>query len=55
MSDTDAEKFLNSQAGDTVKTDEVMKFEPDILQNGEDKFYSAMLCAKNKESERIPN
>ena len=39
MSDTDAEKFLNSQAGDTVTTDEVMKFEPDILQNGEDKFY----------------
>ena len=39
MSDTDAEKFLNSQAGDTVTTDEAMKFEPDILQNGEDKFY----------------
>ncbi len=39
MSDTDAEKFKNSQVGDTVTIDEVMKFEPDILQNGEDKFY----------------
>ena len=39
MSDTDAEKFINSQVGETVTTDDVMKFEPDILQNGEDKFY----------------
>ena len=39
MSDLDAKKFQNSNVGDTVTTDEVMKFEPDILQNGEDKFY----------------
>ena len=39
MSDADVEKFQNSQVGDTVTTDEIMKFEPDILQNGEDKFY----------------
>lgn len=39
MSDADVEKFRNSQVGDTVTTDEIMKFEPDILQNGEDKFY----------------
>ena len=38
MSDADVEKFQNSQVGDTVTTDEIMKFEPDILQNGEDKF-----------------
>lgn len=39
MSDADVEKFQNPQVGDTVTTDEIMKFEPDILQNGEDKFY----------------
>ena len=39
MSDADVEKFQNSQVGDTVTTDEIMKFEPDILQNREDKFY----------------
>jgi len=39
VSDTDAEKFLNSHAGDTVTTSDVMRFEPDILINGEDKFY----------------
>ena len=39
MSDVDAEKFINSNVGDTVSTDADMKFEPDILQNGEDKFY----------------
>ena len=39
MSDADAEKFINSNVGDTVSTDADMKFEPDILQNGEDKFY----------------
>ena len=39
MSNADAEKFQNSQVGDTVTPDEDMKFEPDILQNGEYKFY----------------
>ena len=39
LSNDDAEKFINSRAGDTITTNNVMKFEPDILQNGEDKFY----------------
>lgn len=39
MSEIDAGKFLNSNVGDTVTTDDAMKFGPDILQNGEDKFY----------------
>ena len=39
MSNDDAEKFINSRAGDTITTNNVMKFEPDILQNGENKFY----------------
>ncbi|MBE6582451.1 MAG: SseB family protein [Ruminococcaceae bacterium] len=39
MSDIDYESFLNSKDGDIVTTNDAMKFEPDILQNGEDKFY----------------
>ena len=31
MSEIDAGKFLNSNVGDTVTTDDAMKFEPDIL------------------------
>ncbi len=39
VSNIDVEKFLSSKEGDLVSTDDDMKFEPDILQNGEDKFY----------------
>ena len=39
MSQEDEEKFKKAQKGDTVTNDFDMKFEPDILQNGDDKFY----------------
>ena len=39
MSQEDEEKFKNAQKGDTVTNDFDMKFEPDILQNGDEKFY----------------
>ena len=35
----DEEKFKKAQKGDTVTNDFDMKFEPDILQNGNEKFY----------------
>lgn len=39
MNKEDEEKFKNARKGDTVTTDFDMKFEPDILQNGDEKFY----------------
>ena len=39
MNKEDKEKFINATVGETVTNDFDMKFEPDILQNGEDKFY----------------
>ena len=39
MSEADAEKFKNAHKGDTITSDFDMKFEPDILQNGDEKFY----------------
>lgn len=39
LSEADMLKFANSREGDVVTNDSVIKFEPDILQNGEDKFY----------------
>ena len=39
VSNIDIEKFLTSHEGDLVRTDDDMKFEPDILQSGDDKFY----------------
>lgn len=35
----DEEKFKNAKVGETVTTDFDMKFEPDILRNGEETFY----------------
>lgn len=39
VSNIDVKKFLSSKEGDLVTTDDDMKFEPDILQNGDEKFY----------------
>ena len=39
FSESDREKFANAKEGDTISNDDVIKFEPDILQNGEYKFY----------------
>ena len=39
MNKEDKEKFINATVGEIVTNDFDMKFEPDILQNGEDKFY----------------
>lgn len=39
MSEMDLQKFANAKKGDTISNDEVIKFEPDILQNGEYKFF----------------
>lgn len=39
MSDEDMEKFANGKEGDIISNSSDMKFEPDILQNGEAKFF----------------
>ncbi len=39
MNEADMQKFMNCKVGDTITNEFDMKFEPDILQNGEDKFY----------------
>lgn len=39
MNKEDEEKFINAKEGEMVTSDFDMKFEPDILQNGEEKFY----------------
>ena len=46
MSEVDMQKFANAQKGDTISNDEVIKFEPDILQNGEYKFYPVFSSAE---------
>lgn len=39
LSEADMAKFANAKEGDILSNDEVIRFEPDILQNGEYKFY----------------
>ena len=46
MSEMDLQKFANAKKGDTISNDEVIKFEPDILQNGEHKFYPVFSSAE---------
>ncbi len=39
INDVDAKKFINSAVDDIITTDVGMVFEPDILKNGDNKFY----------------
>lgn len=39
MSDEDVEQFLKSQVGDTVTAHNEIKLKPDILINGEKRFF----------------
>ena len=39
MSEEDMEKFANGKEGDIISNSSDMRFEPDILQKGEEKFF----------------
>ena len=46
LSEADMAKFANAKEGDILSNDDVIKFEPDILQNGEYKFYPVFSSAE---------
>ena len=46
LSEADMAKFANAKEGDILSNDEVIRFEPDILQNGEYKFYPVFSSAE---------
>ena len=46
FSEADMAKFANAKEGDTISNDDAIRFEPDILQNGEYKFYPVFSSAE---------
>lgn len=46
LSEADMAKFANAKEGDILSNDDVIRFEPDILQNGEYKFYPVFSSAE---------
>lgn len=46
MNEEDLQKFANGKVGDTISNDYEIKFVPDILQNGDEKFFPVFSSAE---------